>query len=358
MGGNAFENTKRLNEKEYKSVCAKISEILTYLNISFGFPVEIADKAELAAGFGFDEPYGDVDVVVGLDDGDQEEVVKHVLGQLGGKEQRIVKHGTTFSFLTSERHQVDIKFCPKENLLFTLAFKSNNDFGGLVGHLLSSLAMKWNDMGLLLKVKVFNIPEVGTVKTEIVLTRDPDQVSDFLGIPNFSLDGQTRMSSRQIFDILTQSKIFEKELYQNEAFKKRHKVESRPLSKDFLKLLENYKDPKQEKENNFFQDFRETKLLPNEYYSKICQHFKKVDQLTEFYAKCEKQKDKVENYKCKFSFEILLQTFPDMESEMAGSVLRRLKSEKTGDYAEWVAKTDIKEILQDVERIREEIGRS
>eukprot|EP00091_Calanus_sinicus_P000452 TRINITY_DN10389_c0_g1_i1.p1 TRINITY_DN10389_c0_g1~~TRINITY_DN10389_c0_g1_i1.p1 ORF type:complete len:128 (-),score=37.02 TRINITY_DN10389_c0_g1_i1:218-601(-) len=117
MGGNAFENTKRLSEKEYNGVCDKISEILTSLNVSFGFPVEISDKAELTACFGFDEPYGDVDVVVGLDDGDQEEVVvQHVLGHLGGKEQRIVKHGTTFSFLTRERHQVDFKFCPKENL--------------------------------------------------------------------------------------------------------------------------------------------------------------------------------------------------------------------------------------------------
>lgn len=141
MGGNAFKNTKRLNEKEYKRVCTRISEILKNENLSFGFPVEIDDKAELAAKLGYDEPYGDVDVVIGHN-GEQEQVVELVLGKLGGEDQRIVKHDTTFSFMTSERHQVDIKFCPQENLQFILAFKSNNDFGGLVGHLLSSLSMR------------------------------------------------------------------------------------------------------------------------------------------------------------------------------------------------------------------------
>ena len=113
MGGNAFRNTKRLTEKDYRKVCAEISKIFDKLSLCYGFPVEVGDKAELASNFGYQEPYGDVDVVVGYD-GVHEQVVDTLQRQIGEKEQERVKHGSTFSFLTKDFHQVDIKFVLKK----------------------------------------------------------------------------------------------------------------------------------------------------------------------------------------------------------------------------------------------------
>jgi hypothetical protein len=214
-------------------------------------------------------------------------------------------------------------------------------------------------------VKVFNVPEIGTVKTEIVLTRDTEEVCDFLGLLRFCLDGRTRMTSKQTFEILTTSQIFESELYKNKAFKKRHKVESRPLSKEFFLLLENYHDPRDEKsckQENIFWNYRQNIITSTEYYSKICEHFAKVDQLNDVYRNCERQKDKVETYKCKFSFDILLISYPEMDKELAGNILRRLKSElndqESGGFDKWVTETNLKPILQAVERIRVDIERT
>jgi len=358
MGGNAFKTTKRLTEKNYRRVCAEISEILENLSISFGFPVETSDKAELAADFGFTEPYGDVDVVVGYD-GDPGHVVDVVHRQVGGEDQRRVKHGSTFSFLTRNLHQVDIKFCPQESLKFMVAFKSNNDFGGLLGHLLSSLSIRMTDLGMLLTVKMFNIPEIGTVKSEVVLTKDTQHICHFLGLPDHCLDGKTRMSSEEIVNILINSKIFQHELYLTESYKKRHKVSRRPLSNKVFRLLETFHASEEEKHllgNNLFQDFREEKILAEEYYRRICQYFDKLEELKKFYATCNIQKNKVEICKSKLSFKTLLEAFPGMKDEEAGNILRKMKYEKKENFVDWVTETDVEEILKVVETMIETNG--
>ena len=297
-----------------------------------------------------------MDVVVGLD-GEAEQIVERVLAKLGGEDKTIVRHDTNFSFLTRESYQVDMNFCPKENFQFLLAFKSNNDFGGLVGHLLSSLAMKLSDKGLILKVKVFNVPEIGTVKKEVVLTKEPGKVCDFLGLPRFCLDGHTRMSSKQIFQVITESQIFERELYDSQAFVVRHKVQRRPLSREFCRLLQNFSG-ENHKEENIFKKFRKNSILLTEYYNNICLNFNQVDKLQIIHENCAKQKQTVDLYKCKFSFEVLLETYPDMEKEQGGNILRKLKRESNkrekGGFSKWVHQTDLKEIFREVERVRQE----
>ena len=91
MGGNAFKNTKRLTEKDYRKVCAEISEIFDKLSLCYGFPVEVGDTAELASNLGHQEPYGDVDVVVGFD-GVHEQVVDTLQRQIGEQAELGVPH--------------------------------------------------------------------------------------------------------------------------------------------------------------------------------------------------------------------------------------------------------------------------
>ena len=71
-----------------------------------------------------------------------------VINLLGGVEGEFNRNDTTYSFLSRERYQIDLKFCHLSDLEFLAAFKGNNDFGALLGHLLTSLHLKWSDSGM------------------------------------------------------------------------------------------------------------------------------------------------------------------------------------------------------------------
>ena len=72
-----------------------------------------------------------------------------VINLLGGVWGEFNRNDSTYSFLSRERYQIDLKFCHLPDLEFLAAFKGNNDFGALLGHLLTSLHLKWSDSGML-----------------------------------------------------------------------------------------------------------------------------------------------------------------------------------------------------------------
>ena len=177
MGGDSFPNTERLSEEEYQRTCEVISVCLqAQTGLEFRIPIEVKDKAEICRLRGKDKPYGDVDIIVSGDDINRLELINTVITAVGGDGKEIHTNDSTYSFLTRERYQVDIKFCQPENLAFLAAFKSNNDFGALLGHLLSPLKLKWSELGLMLKLKIENVSGVGSVKADFLLTRDLTQV--------------------------------------------------------------------------------------------------------------------------------------------------------------------------------------
>merc|ERR1711874_11607 len=230
MGGDAFPDTQRLSEEDYTRVSQALIRILDTTGVCFGFPVEVADKAEICKERGKDKLYGDVDVILAVDDGDKrpgiKELVKNEVGLEGGD---VCKNGTTYSFLTVERFQIDLQFCEKASLDFLLAFKANNDFGALLGHLLTPLKLKWSDIGLMLKLEPKSVSGVGTCKDEVFLTNNLTEVCKFLGLPTYSLDGKTRLSTREVFEVLTKSKVFFLAKY-DEKYKIRERRKRRPVS--------------------------------------------------------------------------------------------------------------------------------
>ena len=89
---------------------------------------------------GNSDPFGDVDVIVSVPDDlglDPAKVTAEVAAGLGGGgADGIRRSGRTKSFLTKERYQVDLLFCPRDRLDFIAALKSNNDFLAFFGHIL------------------------------------------------------------------------------------------------------------------------------------------------------------------------------------------------------------------------------
>ena len=109
---------------------------------------------------GKEKPYGDVDIIIGMEGSeDRVEVVNQVMKEVGC-ESKVLRNDSTYSFLTKERYQIDLAFCRLENLEFLLAFKSNNDFGALLGHLLTPLKLKWSEEGLSLRLEIADKAEL------------------------------------------------------------------------------------------------------------------------------------------------------------------------------------------------------
>ena len=200
-----------------------------------------------------------------------------------GCESKVLKNDSTFSFLTTERYQVDLKFCRSENLQFLLAFKSNNDFGALLGHLLTPLKLKWSECGLSLRLEMESVPGLGTRKKDFPLSRDLEQVSHFLGIPKYSLDGKTSLSSRQVFEILTSSRVFFCADY-GEKYKIKERRKKRPLSDAFFTFVEENEESLETEKRKLYQgdklealfiEFRSKALPFKDYAVKICEEFGK-----------------------------------------------------------------------------------
>jgi len=363
MGGSAFPDTERLSETEYQRIVSQVLEFLKKRNLDCGAPVEIADKAELCRARGKERPYGDVDIIIGMEGSDvRGEVVDQVMKEVGC-ESNVLKNDSTYSFLTKERYQVDLAFCRPENLEFLLAFKSNNDFGALLGHLLTPLKLKWSEEGLSLRLEVEAVSGLGTKKKDFALTRDLDQVCHFLAIPRYSFDGATSLSSRQVFEILTSTRVFFCKDY-DQKYKIRERRKKRPLSDAFFLLVEEKEESLEadkrklyegDKLEAMFLEFR-TKVLPFEDYAvRIGEEFGKGEEVSKTLVEMTNANQTVSAASAKFGFHTVQEWFPDLDQKQAGKVLQRLKCNHSGEVGKaawetWVLETPLQDIKAEVER--------
>jgi len=368
MGGDSFPNTERLSEEEYQRTCEVISVCLReQTGLEFRIPVEVADKAEICRLRGKEKPYGDVDIIVGVLGGDNTNrlgLVHSVIAAVGGDSREIHINDSTYSFLTCERYQVDIKFCERENLPFLAAFKSNNDFGALLGHLLSPLKLKWSEKGLMLKLKLENVSGVGSVKADFLLTRDLARLCSLLHLPAHSLDGRTRLSCPEIFEILTRCSAFFPGDY-DEKYKIRERRKKRPVSDTFFNHLEGsdvqqlgeekMKIFEEDKAENIFRKFRHKNLDYSDYILKIAEVFGLQDDLK---RKLAEMKTKLTDSAVhpKFNYRTLVDWYPDLQPNTLGKLLGKIKSKHSGNgresFTEWIESTSLQEIKNEAETIR------
>jgi len=370
MGGDSFPNTQRLSEEEYQRTCEVISLCLREeTGLEFRIPVEVADKAEICRLRGKEKPYGDVDIIVGVLGGDNNKtnrlgLVHSVIAAVSGDGKEIHINDSTYSFLTCERYQVDIKFCETENLPFLAAFKSNNDFGALLGHLLSPLKLKWSEKGLMLKLKLENVSGVGSVKADFLLTRDLARVCSLLRLPSHSLDGRTRLSCPEIFEILTKCSAFFPGDY-DEKYKIRERRKKRPVSDTFFNYLEGsdfqqlgeekMKMFEEDKVENIFRKYRHKNLDYSDYILEIAEVFDLQDDLK---RKLAEMKTKLTDSAVhpKFNYRTLVDWYPDLQPNTLGKLLGKIKSKHSGNgresFNEWIESTSLQEIKNEAETIR------
>ena len=362
MGGDAFPDTCRLTEDEYQRICENIRTVIDETGvrgIHIGFPVEVKDKAELCQNMGKGAPYGDVDVIIGADnEAEKLELIKALNTTLGIPGEHPIKNDKEYSFLTKERYQVDVKFCPTQRFDFLLAFQGNNDFGALLGHLLTHFNLKWSDEGLILRLKMENVSKIGTVKEGFVLTDNIRKVCDFVGIPHFCLDGSTRMASQDIFNILTTCKLYFNNNSYGQKYKIRERRKRRPVVNAFFDALEKNEDCDTENKNDEkFQDdpvytllkhYRDKIVSYDEYIEQISDCFGKKEEVKSRYTLMRDQSNTVSEADAKFNYYVLRNWYPQLDQVKAGKVLGRLKNSMSGagsnDFQKWIIETDIEEI--------------
>lgn len=156
-GGNLFAGTRRLTAEEHARTKADVFRALEDLGVTkFGSPPEVSDKADLVREFKGDvEPYGDVDVTVGVPDlRGLSHLGQQVRRRLGSRRPTPLHlRATVASFLTDEGYQVDLTFCYENQCDFLIGSKSHNDYTGIIGRLLSKMHLKVTDVGLVLKIE-------------------------------------------------------------------------------------------------------------------------------------------------------------------------------------------------------------
>ena len=351
MGGDAFSNTLRLTEDEYQRICDIIK---TVFNANFilnknriGFPVEVKDKATLCQNMGKGNPYGDVDVIIGMENNVEKlNFINSVKVALEATEETYTKKFKECSILTKERYQVDLLFCELESFDFLLAFKGNNDFGALLGHLLTPFQLKWSDIGLTLKLKVEEVSSVGTVKTDFLLTSDTEKVCDFLSIPKECLDGRTRLSTQEIFDILTTCRVFFNCNNYDQKYKIKERRKRRPVADTFFTLLENKEQQEEddtlESKNKirfkndmiykFLSDFRNHEINYGDFIELVSDYFGRKNELVATWKEMQEKTQFRTESDLKFNFYILKSWYPNVNQEKIGKIFAKLKSSKSGNF--------------------------
>jgi len=367
MGGDAFPCTERLSGSDYTRVCEEVGRVLKTAVVRYGYPVEVADKEEICRERGKDKPYGDVDVIIALDDGDKRvEIVEMVMNTVGLEGGEVLRNGSTYSFLTKERFQIDLLFCKEESFDFILAFKSNNDFGALLGHLLTPLKLKWSDIGLTLKLETEYVSGIGTCKDEVFLTNNTSEVCDFLGLPDYSLDGRTRLSTKEVFEVLTKSKVFFIAKY-DEKYKIRERRKRRPVSDVFFNLLETSNEDLEGEKRKLYKNDDFEQLFYNcinkeieyeEYITKISEYFNKREEVRKRFLSLFDKNVKPKGNP-KLNFELLCSWYPDIEQNTVGKILAKVKSKHSGAgkeiFDDWINNTDDKDIRLEVEHCKESL---
>lgn len=176
MGGNAFPDTRRLGLEERRRIVDVVTDALVGIG-RCAAPLELADK----------DDFGDVDFVVC----GPRDAVRDALTSALGCTVPFVACGPHDSFLTPERYQVDVTYCPFDLFDMHVAFMSHGDYA-----MIASLALGGP--------VVLTPHGLWTRDPKVVLSTDPEEVSSFLGLP----DPSAPMTKAEMFESILHGATF------------------------------------------------------------------------------------------------------------------------------------------------------
>ncbi|KAJ1569792.1 Protein kinase, membrane associated tyrosine threonine 1 [Nowakowskiella sp. JEL0078] len=205
MGGNAFPDTKRINKVEFERLSNIVKKALHFLGVIVCHPAELSDK----------EDFGDIDFYIAFpkDCADKqsltENLIKTIVDTIASTIDPVI-HGQTHSFLSQERYQVDVYFCKDVDVLpICASVSANGDFVWLLQKSLEKHALLLSKDGLYLREYLF--ADAGLISKrdgKFLLSIDPLSIAEFVGIPWSTFDGETTLSSEEVFETVSSSRFF------------------------------------------------------------------------------------------------------------------------------------------------------
>eukprot|EP00742_Colponemidia_sp_Colp-10_P004590 GILJ01004898.1.p1 GENE.GILJ01004898.1~~GILJ01004898.1.p1 ORF type:complete len:375 (-),score=73.71 GILJ01004898.1:195-1319(-) len=226
MGGKALKKvfTKRLPAAEYKLVMAEVLTILEGYFKTYAVPSTIGEK----------EDYGDLDVVVAVDD---DEAMLAALKdiELEFKSKEVYHNGPVHSFEFRE-FQVDLIVVPRAEYFMQLHYLSYGDLGGMVGRFANKHGMKFGGSGLQLQIRT-DSRDPTTTHTLLHLSADFHAILDFLGFDSKRFHNGFECEL-DVFEFVSTSRLFSPSLFLSLNHDYRRRSVKRPMFIRFMKYLE------------------------------------------------------------------------------------------------------------------------
>ncbi|KAJ3191194.1 hypothetical protein HK101_007989 [Irineochytrium annulatum] len=209
MGGHSFSDTARLSRADLDRIATQVTAVLTSLGLDTRQPPELSDKTS----------FGDIDLLAALPPNAtanatlHQDIITRICSALGVPEStHHVRSGDQHSFLTRERHQVDVALVRDPSLLdLHAATLGNGDFVQILQR------SQLRRLGLLLSVHGLFLRRDAPQADGMTLTRadalfrlsiDPARIAAFLGLPERALDGRTALSQQEVFECLRAARFY------------------------------------------------------------------------------------------------------------------------------------------------------
>lgn len=194
MGGNAFENLRRLPAKDYRQLEAELVQKLGTIYPTLMPLPYYRDKSD----------FGDLDLIVQKPKLERRDF-EAFLASIGS--QQVAYNSDIISFVYQD-FQVDLIFVAPEHVETALFYFAYNDLNNLVGRIAHKLGLKFGWDGLSYQIRT----ESGHRAEEILLSRNPAEIYAFLGY-DYARWQQGFDSLAQIFEFVSSSPYFNPTIY-------------------------------------------------------------------------------------------------------------------------------------------------
>ena len=325
MGGNAISQSVRLNSKEYFELWDNLKEKLKVLE-GYNFILVEAYKNK--------ESFGDLDCLVYAENYDP----KLIFNAINAYE--LIRNGPVSSMAVKVEKglfQIDFIYCPKEEILFSERYFSNNDLGNLLGKIAKRCGFKLGHNGFLY---VLRDDENDKVIEEILVSDDWDSAISFIGYPKGRF---TAENLDDIFKYAVNTPYFSKAPYQYENINHHSKVrdKKRTSYNKFLTWLKETDYPIKE-----FDWTNKTELRKQFLY-------KSFDLFPEFKKKYDAaiiKNNNIKSAKDKFNGEIIKNLIPTLEGKRLGQFITSFKKsrEEKGDFINYINNLSKEEVEQQI----------
>lgn len=225
MGGNAFDNLRRLERQEFDGYVEEMSNILS----------EKFNKYAPILFYREKESFGDLDILVQKPKLDRKEFEEW----LRGKGVNEFSYNQDFISFKYKDFQTDLIFVPEDSYETAYFYYSYNDLNNLVGRVAHKFGLKFGWDGLSYVIRT----ESGHEGRKLYLSKSPKEIYSFLGL-HYSVWEKGFDNLEQIFKFVSSTPYFHPDMfsYENLNHQNRTRNKKRKTYQLFLEWLEKEKE--------------------------------------------------------------------------------------------------------------------